>query len=118
MFGAVKITKNVDRDKYSYSGYGLWFDSRSLFLISNFDCGKNAMIFGVYVSLSVHTNNKTKDILVLGKRLTQELDNIATAEAEYSINFSRSQRTFCQVFIIMESTVFYLLIPQKYINSK
>ena len=76
------------------------------------------MIFGVYVSLSVHTNNKTKDILVLGKRLTQELDNIATAEAEYSINFSRSQRTFCQVFIIMESTVFYLLIPQKYINSK
>ena len=49
------------------------------------------MIFGVYVSLSVHTDNKTKDILVLGKRLTQELDNITTAEAEYSINFSRSQ---------------------------
>ena len=102
MFGAVKITKNVDPDKYSYSGYGIWFDSRSLFLISNFDCGKNATIFWVDVSLSVHTDNKTKDILLLGKGLTQELDNITTAEAEYSINFSRSQKTFCQVFIIME----------------
>ena len=36
-FGAVKITKNSDTDKYSYSGYGIGFDSRSLFSIPNFD---------------------------------------------------------------------------------
>ena len=41
LFGAVKLTKNVDPDKYCYSGYGIGFDSQSLFLISNFDFGKD-----------------------------------------------------------------------------
>ena len=31
LFGNVKITKNADPNKYSYSGYGIGFDSRSLF---------------------------------------------------------------------------------------
>ena len=30
-FGAVKLTKNADPDKYSYSGYGIGFDLRALF---------------------------------------------------------------------------------------
>ena len=48
------------------------------------------------MSLPVHVNNKNKDILIPGKGQTQGLDNITlTAEAEYSINFSRSQRRFC-----------------------
>ena len=43
------------------------------------------------MSLSVHTDNKGKDSLVLGKGPAQRLDNTTlTAEAEYSINFSRS----------------------------
>ena len=33
LFGAVKLTKNADPDKYSYSRYGIGFDSRSLFHI-------------------------------------------------------------------------------------
>ena len=37
-----------------------------------------------------------KDILVLGKDPTQRLDVMTiTAEAEYSINFWKSQRKFC-----------------------
>ena len=28
LFGAVKLTKNADPDKYSYSGYHIGFDSR------------------------------------------------------------------------------------------
>ena len=44
----------------------------------------------------MYANNKNKDILILGKRQTQGLDNITlTAEAEYSINFSRSRKNFC-----------------------
>ena len=27
LFGAVSLTKNVDIDKYKYSGYGIWFFS-------------------------------------------------------------------------------------------
>ena len=31
LFGAVKLTKNANPNKYSYSGYGIEIDSRSLF---------------------------------------------------------------------------------------
>ena len=49
--------------------------------------------FGVVMT---NANNRTKDILILGKEQTQGLDNTTlTAEAEYFINFSRSQRKFC-----------------------
>ena len=64
----------------------------------------------------MHIDNKVKDNVFLGKGPTQRL-NCTTfrVEAEYSINFSRSQR---KVFLIMGATVFYLLMLQKYINSK
>ena len=58
LFGNVKITKNADPDKYSYSEYGIVFDSHSLFLIPKFDCGKNIITFGVDMSSSVHTDDK------------------------------------------------------------
>ena len=60
-----------------------------------------------------------KKVLDLGKSPTERLDDTTLiAEAEYSINFSKSQRNVCFVFIIMEVTVFYFLMLQKYINSK
>ena len=31
LFGAVKLTKNADIDKYGYSGYGIGFDRRGSF---------------------------------------------------------------------------------------
>ena len=93
LFGAVKITKNSDPDEYSYSGYGIGFDSRSPFSIPNFDWGKNDITFGVDMSSSLHIDNENKDILILGKVLTQGLDNATlTTEANYAINFSRSQK--------------------------
>ena len=96
MFGNVKITKNADTDKYSYSGYGIGFDSSSHFSIPSFDWGKNTIIFRVGMSSSLHIDTRNKDILILGKGPTRGLDNTTlTAEAKYSINFSRSQRKFC-----------------------
>ena len=39
------------------------------------------------MSLSVHINNKNKDLLILGEGPTQGLDDITlTAEVNYSIN--------------------------------
>ena len=35
LFGSVKITKNADSDKYSYSRYEIGFDSRSHFWIDS-----------------------------------------------------------------------------------
>ena len=62
MFGAVKLHKIVDPDKYSYSGYGIEFDSHSLYSVPNFNWGKNVVIFGVDNSSSVQIDIRRKDI--------------------------------------------------------
>ena len=67
LFGVVKLTKTTDIDKYKYSGYGIGFDSRGAFLHPSGGFGKNVIIFGADMSSSVHANNKTRSILVLGK---------------------------------------------------
>ena len=86
-----------------------------LFSFPNFDWVKEVVIFWVDNSLSVHTDNNKKDILVLGKGPSQELyDTTIMTEAEYSFNCSRSQRKLYYVFIIIEATAFCLLMPQKY----
>ena len=66
----------------------------------------------------MHVDNKKKDILVLGEGPTKWLNNTAiTAEAKYFINFTESGKRLWWVYTIMESTVSYLLMLQKYINS-
>ena len=96
MFGAVNLITNNDPDKYSNSEYGIRCDSCSLSSLSKFDLGKYVIIFGVDNSSSVYIDSKKKDILVLCKGPTQGLDDtMITAEAEYSINFSRLRRKFC-----------------------
>ena len=35
LFGSVKLTKNVDIDKYGYSGYGIGFDRNTSFSVGN-----------------------------------------------------------------------------------
>ena len=45
---------------------------------------------------SIHIDNKEKDILILGKGLTQRLDEHSlTAEKNYSINFTLTKKKFC-----------------------
>ena len=79
--------------------------------------GKNVIIFGVDMSSSVHIDNKKKHILILGKGPTQELDDtMLTAEAQYSINFSRSNIKFC--LSVHYNGDYNLLMLQRYINSK
>ena len=42
------------------------------------------------MSLSLHIDNKGKDILILGTGPTQELNHMLETETQYSINFRRS----------------------------
>ena len=96
LFEGVKLAKNIDLDKYVSSGYSIGFGLRSEFSLSDGSVGKNAIIFGVDMSSSVHIGNKGKAILILCKGPTQGLVNTTlTAEAQYSINFSLSNRKFC-----------------------
>ena len=74
LFGAAKLTKNPDIDKYKYSGYKIGFDRRGQLSFGG-GFGQNLIIFGAYMSSSVHANNRIKDILVFGKGFTQGLDN-------------------------------------------
>ena len=114
MLGPIKLTNNANPNKYSYSGNEIGFDSCSLFSVPNFDCGKNITIFGVDMSSSVHGNNKNKDIIILGKGQTKGSDNTSlTTEAEYSINFSKSERKFCLKLYYSRSNSFLFVNSTK-----
>ena len=58
-------------------------------------------IFGVDMSLSVHTDNKEKDILIFGKGATQGLSHTLAAELQHSINFTRPGIKYCLRMHIM-----------------
>ena len=74
MFGAVKLTKNLDIDKYKYSGYGIGFDRRGEFSFGD-GFGQNVIFLWADVSSFVPATNRTKNLFVLAKDFRQ-YDNI------------------------------------------
>ena len=64
LFGAVKLRKNADKDKYDYSSYDVGFEARSTLTLLCGGSGKKTVIYFVSNSSLVHANNK-KDILIL-----------------------------------------------------
>ena len=74
---------------------------------------------GVDISSSVNNEIKKRISFIFGKGPTQELDDTTiTAEAQYSINFSRSNRKFYLSLHYNGSNSFYLLMLQKHISSE
>ena len=95
MFGAIELTKNSDIDKYEYVGYGIGFDSKGTFSRPSGGTGVNVIVFGADMSSSAHANNKTKNILILGKGFTQGFEHTTFyAEKLYSINFTGTRKKF------------------------
>ena len=96
VFGAVKLTRNVNSDKYSCSGYGIGYDVRRSFSLSDGSgFGKNKLIFVADMNSSEHIDNKKKYILILGKSPVDDLDDTTlTTEKEYSRNFTGQQNKF------------------------
>ena len=64
--------KNVDIDKYKYSGYGIRFDRPGFFSHHSGGTGRNVIIFGVDMSSSTKIDNRKKDILILRKDLHKD----------------------------------------------
>ena len=89
------MTKNADIDRYKYSGYGIGFDRHGSFSFPGTRLGRNVKIFGVDMSSSTKTDNRKKDILILGKGPTQGLEHTLSAEKMYSINFTEKNKKFC-----------------------
>ena len=50
LFGAGKLTKNADIDKYKYSGYGIGFDRHEFYSHPFGKTGRNVIIFGLDMS--------------------------------------------------------------------
>ena len=95
LFGAFKLTRNADIDKYKYSGYGTGFDSHGFYSHPCGGTGRNAISFGVDMSSSTKINNKGKHILIFGKGPTQGLgEHTLSAEKIYSINFTKVNTKF------------------------
>ena len=75
---------------------GIGFDRRGAYLLPNGTFGRNAIIFRVDMSLSVHVDSKGKDILILGRGPKQELgEHSLTSEKMYSVNFTDHKGKFC-----------------------
>ena len=84
LFGAVKVIKNSDIDKYKYFEYGIGFDEKGFYSQPSGGTGRNVIIFGVNMSSSTKIDNKKKYILILGKGPTQGLGKYSlSAEKMY-----------------------------------
>ena len=95
LFGAVKITKNVNTSHYKYEGYGICFDGESSFSFGNRIDAKNVIIFGVNTSNSSPSTNKTQNIYVLGKDFVQGINSTTIyAEKIYKTNFTEQSKMF------------------------
>ena len=96
LFGAIKLTKNADIDKYKYSAYGTGFDGHVFYSHPSGGTVRNIIVFGVDMSSSTKIDNKGKDILILGKDPTQGLgEHSFSAEKMYLINFTKVNTKFC-----------------------
>ena len=77
------------------------------------------LFFGVDNSLSVHTDNINKDVLVLDERSTDGLDDTAgKAEAKYSFNVTKSRKKIYLSFHYIATNSFLYANAVKIHNSK
>ena len=58
LYEGFKLTKNTDPDKYSYSSYDIGFNRHIEYSLLHSSVGKNVIIFGADMSLSVHIDIK------------------------------------------------------------
>ena len=80
--GAMQITKNTDTIKYDYKGYGICFDEGGTFSHKitedgrvHTTMGRNAIIFRVDMSSSIHATNRASHIYTMGEGLIQGIND-------------------------------------------
>ena len=101
------------------SGYDIGFDLSSESLLPVVSTGKNVIIFGADMSSSVRIDNKGKDILILGKGLTQGLDDTTIrSETKYPINSTKWDEIFVLSLHCNGSNSFLFINATKIFHSK
>ena len=95
LFSLVTMTKNANIDKYNYYRYWIGFDRHGNFSFNN-GLGRNVIIFGVYMSSSIHVDNKGKDILILLIDPTHGIgEHSLTAETICLVSFTERNKKVC-----------------------
>ena len=90
-------SKNSDKSKYMYSGYGIAFDGAGSWKFGN-DFAWIVVIFGVDNSSASHNDNRKNNFLVLGDGPTNDINGSGdAAEQKFSINFT----WVCIIMVIM-----------------
>ena len=92
----MQITKNANTSKYDYKGYGICFNESEQFThvrkegyFNHTTLARNAIVFGVDMSVSKHANNKANNIYVMGNDYVQKInDTTIYAENMYYRNFT------------------------------
>ena len=92
LFRALNIVKNIDKEKYIYSGYRITFDSAGSWNFGN-GFAKNVVIFGVDNSSSSHADNRKNNFFVLDEGPTY--GRFGSPEKKFSINFTKANSKFC-----------------------
>ena len=96
LFRAVSLTRHANIDQYKYSGYSVGCDRRGEISFDSRRFCRNVIIFATDMSNSSHSNNKTNNILVLGKDFTQGINGAITyAEKLYPMNFTENNKKVC-----------------------
>ena len=88
LFGATEVNKpnnTTDPRKWQYSGYDLAFDRTGQFTHNNGSQARNIIMFGADISTSIHSTNKTQNILVLDHAFIQKINyTVIYAERSFS----------------------------------
>ena len=113
LYGQANIIKNVDKEKYVYSGYGITFDS-----VGSWNFGSafawNAIIFVVDNSSSSHVYNRKNKFLILGEGPTYDINgSFGSLEKCLILILLKQTRNFVWVYIIMLIIVICLSMKQK-----
>ena len=118
LFGATSVTKNSDKEKYLYCGYGITFDSAGSWKIDN-DSARNVKMFGVDDSLSSHSDIRKNNFLVLGEGSTFGINgSFSSQEKKFGINFSKANTKFCLTLQYNVIFIFIFIITVIFINGK
>ena len=111
LFGAVKITKDVNILHYQHHGYGICFGSKDKFNIGNIRNEKNVITFYCDMSSSIHTSNQNNNIYVLGHQFIPGKNGTTIyAEKVYKTNFTEENKNFVLSLHYNGDHSFYLLM--------
>ena len=118
LFGAANIVKNIDKEKYVYSGYVITFDSAGSCSFDN-DFAKSVIICGVDNSSSSHFDNCKNKFLILGEGPTCGInENFGSPGKNLVLILVRHIQNIVWVCILMLIIVICLLTEKESLNLK